>query len=77
MNRRVGKRRPRRLNFDRGARSAFATLRRPARIGDPIARFRNRRRGDAGEGEGQGGAWIAHAENADTWRLRRAVFGKG
>jgi hypothetical protein len=22
-------------------------------------------------------AWIAHAENADTWRLRQAVFGKG
>jgi hypothetical protein len=23
------------------------------------------------------GAWIVHAENADTWRLRRVVFGKG
>jgi hypothetical protein len=22
-------------------------------------------------------AWIAHAENADTWRLRRAVFVRG
>jgi hypothetical protein len=27
--------------------------------------------------EAKVGAWIAHAENADTWRLRRAVFGKG
>jgi hypothetical protein len=23
------------------------------------------------------GAWIAHAENADTWRRRQAVFGCG
>ncbi len=52
-----------------------------------VARFRNRLRGlrdrwRAGtvtreEVKVKVGAWIAHAENADTWRLQRAVFGKG
>ena len=52
-----------------------------------VARFRNRLRGlrdrwRAGtatreEVTAKVGAWIAHAENADTWRLRRAVFGGG
>ena len=52
-----------------------------------VARFRNRLRGlrdrwradtvTRAEVEAKVGAWIAHAENADTWRLRRAVFGGG
>jgi hypothetical protein len=54
---------------------------------DNVARFRNRLRGlrdrwRAGtvtrdEVEATVRPWIAHAENADTWRLRRAVFGRG
>jgi retron-type reverse transcriptase len=54
---------------------------------DNVARFRNRLRGlrdrwRAGkvsrpEVEAKVGAWIAHAENADTWRLRQAMFGGG
>jgi RNA-directed DNA polymerase len=54
---------------------------------DNVARFRNRLRGlrdrwragavTRAEVEARVGAWIAHAENADTWRLRRAVFGGG
>ena len=52
-----------------------------------VARFRNRLRGlrdrwragavTRAEVEAKVGAWIAHAENADTWRLRKAVFGGG
>ncbi len=52
-----------------------------------VSRFRNRLRGlrdrwRAGtvsrtEVEAKVGAWIAHAEHADTWRLRQAVFGGG
>jgi RNA-directed DNA polymerase len=52
-----------------------------------VARFRNRLRGlrdrwcagtiARAEVEAKVGAWIAHAENADTWRLRQAVFGRG
>jgi RNA-directed DNA polymerase len=54
---------------------------------DNVARFRNRLRGlrdrwragavTRAEVEAKVGAWIAHAKNADTWRLRRAVFGRG
>jgi RNA-directed DNA polymerase len=54
---------------------------------DNVARFRNRLRGlrdrwragavTRAEVEAKVGAWIAHAENADTWRLRQAVFGGG
>ncbi len=49
-----------------------------------VARFRNRLRGlrdrwrartvELREIEAKVGAWIAHAEHADTWRLRRAIF---
>lgn len=52
-----------------------------------VARFRGRLRGlrdrwraravSRAEIEAKVGAWIAHAEHADTWRLRRAVFGGG
>ncbi|MGH1351221.1 MAG: reverse transcriptase domain-containing protein [Methyloligellaceae bacterium] len=52
---------------------------------DNVRRFRNRLRGmrdrlRAGtvaqeEVERRVQAWVAHAENADTWRLREAVFG--
>ncbi|MEO1610604.1 MAG: RNA-directed DNA polymerase, partial [Pseudomonadota bacterium] len=54
---------------------------------DNVARFRGRLRAlrdrwragtiTRGEVEAKIGAWIAHAEHADTWRLRQAVFGKG
>jgi retron-type reverse transcriptase len=54
---------------------------------DNVARFRNRLRGlrdrrQAGtvaraEVEAKVAAWIAHAEHADTWRLRQAMFGEG
>jgi reverse transcriptase-like protein len=54
---------------------------------DNVARFRNRLRGlrdrwRAGtvtreEVEAKIGAWVAHAEHADTWRLRQAVLGGG
>jgi RNA-directed DNA polymerase len=54
---------------------------------DNVARFRNRLRGlrdswRAGaisrpEVEAKVGAWIAHAENADSWRLRHAMFAGG
>jgi len=50
-------------------------------------RFRNRLRGlrdrwragtvTRAEVEAKVGAWIAHAENADTWRLGGGVFGGG
>lgn len=52
-----------------------------------VARFRNRLRGlrdrwragtiDRAAVERRVGAWIAHAEHADTWRLRRAIFPDG
>jgi RNA-directed DNA polymerase len=52
-----------------------------------VARFRNRLRGlrdrwRAGtiaraEVEAKVGAWVAHAEHADTWRLREAILGGG
>ncbi len=54
---------------------------------DNVARFRNRLRGlrdrwragtvSRAEVEAKVGAWIAHAEHADTWRLRQAVFRGG
>jgi hypothetical protein len=51
---------------------------------DNVARFRNRLRDrwragivTRAEVEAKVGAWIAHAENADTWRLRRAMFEGG
>ncbi len=54
---------------------------------DNVRRFRNRLRGlrdrwRAGTVTGEEvvrriGAWIAHAEHADTWRLRRAIFRGG
>ena len=54
---------------------------------DNVRRFRNRlrglrdrwRRGDATrlDIERRVQAWIAHAEHADTWRLRRAIFRDG
>jgi RNA-directed DNA polymerase len=54
---------------------------------DNVARFRNRLRGlrdrwradtvTRAEVEAKIGAWIAHAEHADTWRLRRAIFAGG
>jgi RNA-directed DNA polymerase len=54
---------------------------------DNVARFRNRLHGlrdrwragavTRAEVEAKVGAWIAHAKNVDTWRLRRAVFGGG
>ena len=52
-----------------------------------VRRFRGRLRGmrdrwragtaDRGEIERRVGAWIAHAEHADTWRLRQAIFRGG
>lgn len=52
-----------------------------------VRRFRNRLRGlrdrwragtvGLAEVERRVGAWIAHAEHADTWRLRRAIFRGG
>ena len=52
-----------------------------------VRRFRNRLRGlrdrwtrgsaTRGEIERRVGAWIAHAEHADAWRLRRAIFRDG
>jgi retron-type reverse transcriptase len=54
---------------------------------DNVARFRNRLRGlrdrwragavTRAEVEGKVGAWIAHAQHADTWSLRQAMFGDG
>ncbi len=54
---------------------------------DNVRRFRNRLRGlrdrwrqgavEREEIERRVGAWIAHAEHADTRRLRRAIFGDG
>ena len=54
---------------------------------DNVHRFRNRRRGlrdrwragtiGGGEVDARVRAWIAHAENADTWRLRHAIFQGG
>ncbi|MDP6565676.1 MAG: RNA-directed DNA polymerase [Alphaproteobacteria bacterium] len=52
-----------------------------------LRRFRNRLRGlrdrwragtlDRADIENRIGAWIAHAEHADTWRLRQAIFRGG
>ena len=54
---------------------------------DNIRRFRNRLRGlrdryrdgsaELGEIESRVGSWIAHAAQADTWRLRHAIFRGG
>ena len=54
---------------------------------DNLIRFRNRLRGmrdrwivgtiDFVEVQARVGSWIAHAEHADTWRLRRAIFAGG
>ncbi len=54
---------------------------------DNVRRFRNRlrglrdrwRAGNIGREavEARVGAWIAHAEHADTWRLRHAIFAGG
>ena len=54
---------------------------------DNVRRFRNRLRGlrdrwrnggaSRADVEQHVGAWIAHASHADTWRLRRAIFGGG
>ncbi len=54
---------------------------------DNVRRFRNRLRGlsdrwragtvTADEIHQRIGAWIAHAEHADTWRLRHAIFRDG
>lgn len=54
---------------------------------DNIRRFRNRLRGlrdrwrrgaiDPAEVQARVGSWIAHAEHADTWRLRHAIFAGG
>ncbi|MDP6709218.1 MAG: RNA-directed DNA polymerase, partial [Alphaproteobacteria bacterium] len=54
---------------------------------DNVCRFRGRLRGlrdaysagtvDLNEVERRVGAWIAHAEHADTWRLRHAIFRGG
>ena len=54
---------------------------------DNVRRFRNRLRGlrdqwragtvGLGDVEPRVRAWIAHAENADTWRLRHAIFRGG
>ena len=54
---------------------------------DNVRRFRNRLRGlrdrwragtiDLRDVERRVGAWIAHAEHADTWRLRQAIFRGG
>lgn len=54
---------------------------------DNIRRFRNRLRGlrdrwragtvDAGDVRARIDSWIAHADKADTWRLRHAIFRDG
>jgi hypothetical protein len=54
---------------------------------DNVRRFRNRLRGlrdqwragsiDRAAIEAKIGAWIAHAQHADTWRLRHAIFEGG
>jgi hypothetical protein len=54
---------------------------------DNVRRFRNRLRGlrdqwqagciDIEDVAARIGAWIAHAEHADTWRLRHAIFRGG
>ena len=54
---------------------------------DNVRRFRNRLRGlrdqwragtvERADIEARIGAWIAHADNADTWRLRHAIFRGG
>ncbi|HMF06039.1 MAG TPA: reverse transcriptase/maturase family protein, partial [Methylocella sp.] len=54
---------------------------------DNVRRFRNRLRGlrdqwragsvERAAVEARIGAWIAHAEHANTWRLRHAIFGGG
>lgn len=54
---------------------------------DNVARFRNRLRGlrdrwrsgsvERSEVEARVRAWIAHAEHANTWRLRQAIFPGG
>ena len=54
---------------------------------DNVRRFRNRLRGlrdqwragtvGSGDVEPRVRAWIAHAQNADTWRLRHAIFRGG
>ncbi len=54
---------------------------------DSVRRFRNRLRGlrdqwragsiDIGDVDARVRAWIAHAEHADTWRLRHAIFQGG
>ncbi len=54
---------------------------------DNVRRFRNRLRGlrdrwragtaDEHEIKARVGSWIAHAANADTWRLRHAIFRDG
>jgi len=54
---------------------------------DNVARFRNRLRGlrdqwsagaiELDHVEPRVRAWIAHAENAQTWRLRQSIFGGG
>ena len=54
---------------------------------DNVMRFRNRLRGlrdrwragtvMSAEIDARIGAWVAHAEHADTWRLRRALLGAG
>ena len=54
---------------------------------DNVARFRNRLRGlrdrwragsvTRSEVEARIEAWIAHAEHAETWRLRQAMFRGG
>jgi retron-type reverse transcriptase len=54
---------------------------------DNVARFRGRLRAlrdrwragtvSRAEVEAQINAWIAHADHADTWRLRQAIFGAG
>jgi len=51
---------------------------------DNLRRFRNRLRGlrdrwragaiDLDDIDARVGAWVAHAEHADTWRLRHAIF---
>jgi Sulfatase-modifying factor enzyme 1 len=54
---------------------------------DNVRRFRNRLRGlrdrwraatvDMGDVDARIGAWTAHAEHADTWHLRHAIFRGG
>ena len=54
---------------------------------DNVARFRGRLRGlrdrwragklPAAEVEAKVNAWVAHAEHADTWQLRQAIFAGG